>query len=57
MSKPAVPLVIALWQTIIFINIHEYIINNLLSDAKNKISTSILADIEKYTLKRFKLTW
>ena len=28
MSKPAVPLVKALWQTIIFINIHEYVIHN-----------------------------
>ena len=28
MSKPAVPLVKALWQTIIFINIHDYVINN-----------------------------
>ena len=28
MSKPAVPLVKALWQTIIFVNIHDYVINN-----------------------------
>ena len=28
MSEPAVPLVKALWQTIIFINIHDYVINN-----------------------------
>ena len=29
MSKPAVPLVKALWQTIILINIHDYVINNV----------------------------
>ena len=29
MSKHAVPLVKALWQTIIFINIHDYMINNI----------------------------
>ena len=28
MSIPAVPLVKALWQTIIFINIHDFVINN-----------------------------
>ena len=28
MSKPVVLLVKALWQTIIFINIHDYLINN-----------------------------
>ena len=29
MSKPAIPLVKALWQTIIFINIHDYVIINV----------------------------
>ena len=28
MSKPAEPLVKALWQAIFFINIHDYVINN-----------------------------
>ena len=28
MSKPTVPLVKALWQTIIFINTHDYAIDN-----------------------------
>ena len=28
MSIPAVPLVKALWQTIIFFNIHDYVINS-----------------------------
>ena len=27
MSKPAVPLVKVLWQPIIFINIHDYVMN------------------------------
>ena len=49
MSKSAVPLAKALWQAIVFINIHEYVIMLLFSNAENqgenKISASILADV------------
>ena len=49
MSKSAVPLAKALWQTIVFINIHDYVIMLLFSNAENqgenKISASILADV------------
>ena len=58
MSKPAVPLVKAL--PIIFINIHEYVMNNqyrCCRTPKTRFLLASSADVQKYTPKWFKLTW